>query len=109
MAPKALIYVEGLNGQIELRADRLIITRKGFLNVFKFGFNSKREIPLSSLSSIDFRDASFFKLGEIDFDFAGHGGAWEGKTSAVTFNKKKQQDFDRLKEKIFELLSKRNT
>lgn len=103
---KRLLYVEGTDGQIELQDDRLIITRKGFLNMLKHGTGSRREIPLSSISSVNFKDASMFSAGEIDFDFSGRS-QLDHNQNIVRFLKKKQPEFHALKEKIFTIIAQR--
>jgi hypothetical protein len=104
---KKLMYVEGTDGQIELQDDRLVITRKGFLNMMKHGSGSRREIPLSSVSSVNFKDATLFKPGEIDFDFAGRS-QMDHNQNMVRFLKKKQPEFYALKEKVFSIIAMRN-
>ncbi len=103
---KRIMYVEGTDGQIELQEDRLVITRKGFLNMLKHGTGSRREIPLASISSVNFKDASMFKPGEIDFDFAGRS-QLDSQQNMVRFLKKKQPEFHALKEKIFTIIAQR--
>lgn len=100
---KLIMTVRGGNGIIELMNDRIVIHRKGVANLFKYGMNARREIPLSSIASVNFRDASFFKMGEIDFDYAGRS-QFDRKYSSVTFQQKSQQQFVDLKDKIFEIM-----
>lgn len=102
--PKVLMYVEGIDGQVELMNDRVIVHRKGLLNSMKHGFNARHEIPLASISGVDFQDATLFKQGMIDFDHAGKRSGGEKGRNSVKFNKKHQNDFYHLKEKIFELI-----
>lgn len=98
------MYVSGADGQIELLADRVIIHRKGVLNVMKYGLNATREIPLASISGVDYRAPHFFGLGMIDFDHAGHNNVDEQKQNTVKFGKKHARDFLALKEKIFQMM-----
>lgn len=102
---KTIMRVAGANGIVELMDDRVVIHRKGLLNAFKYGFNSRREIPLSSITSLNFRDANFFKMGEIDFDFAGRSQI-DRQQNNVTFTSKNQAQFLALKDKIFELMQR---
>ncbi len=103
---KRLMYVEGTDGQIELQEDRLVITRKGFLNAMKHGTGSHREIPLNSISSVTFKDASMFTAGQIDFDFAGRS-QLDSHQNTVRFPKKRQTQFYTLKERIFTIIAQR--
>jgi hypothetical protein len=100
---KTLMEVKGTDGQVELMTDRVIIHRRGFLNMFKYGLNTRREIPISSISSVNFRDATLFKMGEIDFDFAGRS-QQNRKQNTVVFQKRHHAEFLALKEKIFEMM-----
>ncbi len=110
---KPIMRVEGLDGAVELLADRVIVTHPGIWNAFKFGFNASREIPLGAISEIGFRNAHMLMWGEIDFIVGGHSMPQMGKKkkaspTAVTFNKNKQKQFEILKEKVFELMAKQN-
>lgn len=100
-----IMYAAGQDGQVELLADRVIIHRKGLLNLAKYGPNARREIPLSSISSVNFRDATMFKMGEIDFDYPGRSQT-DKQQNTVRFSRKHQEEFTRLKERIFELMAK---
>lgn len=102
---RMLMEVQGSDGQIELLEDRVIIHRRGLLNAFKHGLNARREMPLSSITSVNFRTASFFKLGEIDFDYAGRS-QLNRRQNTVIFTRKHQAEFVALKERIFELMQK---
>ncbi len=108
--PKAIMYVEGLDGQIELLPDRVIIHRKGVVNTLFFGFNSRREIPLGQVSEVMFRDATRIKFGIIEFVRSGRSSA-ERKDSTqciVKFNRATARRFEKLKDKTFELIEKNN-
>jgi len=112
---KMIMRVEGLDGAVELLPDRVIIRHDGIWNAFKFGFNSAREIPLSAISEIGFKNANVIIMGEIDFIVSGGGSRQMqmGKKkatnpNAVKFRKSKQQEFAALKEKVFELMAQQN-
>ena len=100
---KTLMHVKGNDGQIELMTDRVIIHRRGILNAFKYGFNTHHEIPLVSISSVHFRDATVLRMGEIGFDHAGRSQTNQRQNNVV-FGKKRHREFLMLKEKIFELM-----
>lgn len=102
---KVLMYVEGIDGQIELMNDRVIVHRKGILNSMKHGLNARHEIPLASISGVDFQDATVFKQGMIDFDHAGKRSSGQKGRNSIKFSKKHQEQFYNLKEKIFELIA----
>jgi hypothetical protein len=105
---KVIMKVAGIDGQIFLLTDRVVITRDGLLNVFTFGFNSRREIPLAAISEVMFRGASMFKPGHIEFVRSGRSQdeRKSAKQSTVKFRKIHGEKFEELKEKIFELMEK---
>lgn len=104
---KLLMKVDGQDGQIELTEDRIIIYRRGLFNMFKYGYNSQREIPIGAVSEVAFRNASALTIGSIEFVRSGR--SVEEKKNAqmntVKFTRAKQQEFTALKEKIFELIN----
>ena len=103
---KTIMKVSGLDGQIELMNDRVVIHRKGALNALKFGFNAKREIPISAISEVVFKGATTFKFGEIEFVRSGRSSDERkaSKHSTVKFRKLQNAQFEEIKEKIFELM-----
>ena len=103
---KRIMAVIGINGQVELLPDRVVIHRQGLFNALQFGFNAKREIPLSAISEVMFRPASF-GMGTIEFVRSGTSAddKKNAKHSTVTFNRKQTEQFEALKEKVFELIN----
>ena len=105
---KVLARVEGLDGQIELLPDRIVISREGLWNAIKYGFNSRREIPLGAISEVMFRGGSALRFGEIEFVRSGRSTDEKksSKQSTVRFGKVKNQEFEVFKEKVFVLMEK---
>ena len=106
---KLILRVEGNDGQIELLEDRVVIHRAGIFNIFKYGLNAKREIPLGAISEVVFKAPSMFAMGEIEFIRSGSnsgGGKNQASQTIVKFGGKKKAEFEALKEKIFELINK---
>lgn len=103
---KVIMRVVGMDGQVDLLPDRVVITRPGLLNALKFGFNSQREIPISAISEIDFRKAGALTFGELEFVRSGRSTEEKKKKnqSAVKFRKGSNQAFEDLKEKVFEMM-----
>jgi len=68
-----------------------------------------REIPLAAISEVAFRTASALRFGEIEFVRSGRSGDENKKKkinpNAVRFKRDKNQAFEALKEKIFELVT----
>ena len=101
---KTLLYIEGLNGQVELLPDRVVIHRKGLWNAFTYGFNTKREIPLGAITEVALKPAKLLIFGEIEFISGTRFGGKKNNPSAVNFRRDKNDAFETLKEKVFELL-----
>jgi len=105
---KVLMRVEGMDGQVEVMADRVVIHRAGIWNAFKFGLNAKREIPLGMIAEVGFRPARI-QFGEIEFIRGGmNTDEKKVKTGAVKFGRKHNEQFEALKEKVFELINEFN-
>ncbi len=109
---KLVMSVKGFDGQIDLLVDRVMIQRPGLWNTFKYGFNSKREIPLAAISEIAFRDANPMRMGEIEFVRGGRSSEEKklkkATDTAVRFRKRDQKQFEKIKEKTFELMAQFN-
>lgn len=103
---KQIMHVEGFDGVVTLLSDRVIIERPGMWNFFKYGFNSKREIPLSAVSEVVLKPPLLLGMGSIEFVRMGRSENERTKTnySLVKFKKIKYAQFDALKEKIFEIM-----
>ena len=96
----------GRNGQVELYANKIRIRRKGVLSFLTHGFKGDKDILLSTISAIQFNNASFVANGYIQFSFMGgqeaKGGLLQGlgDENSVLFNKKQQPAFERMKHEI---------
>lgn len=99
--------VTGVDGQIELLADRVVIHRTGIINIFKHGLNSKREIPLGMISEVSFKSPSFMGFGEIEFIRSGSNTNAKNQVNqaSVKFSGKELVAFEALKEKVFEMIN----
>ena len=107
---KAIMRVEGVDGQLELLPDRVVIRRDGLWNAVRFGFNAAREIPLGAISEITFRGAGF-QFGKIEFVRSGRSTdeKMSSKHSAVRFAKKQNAEFEAFKEKVFQLINQNSS
>ena len=103
--PKVIARANGIDGQIALLPDRVVIRRDGLWNALRYGFNSQREIPLGAISEVAFRAAGKLRFGEIEFVRSGRSDEQFKKGgNAVKFNYKSNNDFETLKEKAFEMI-----
>ena len=103
----AQLQAKGVNGQIELFADKVIIRRKGAVAVLTQGLKGDKEILLSAITSIKFLKAGFCTgEGYIQFTFMGgkeaKGGFFKATRdqNSVIFTAKQQPDFELIKAEI---------
>lgn len=103
---KLVAHAEGSDGKISLLTDRLVVEHPGIWGMIKFGSAAHKEIPLASLTGIDFVEPTFFQLGKIHIEHAGEHCDKDKAQTTVSFQKKQLEVFERLKEKIFEVIVK---
>lgn len=100
------LQAKGVNGRIELFANKICIRRKGVLGFLTQGLKGDKEIMISSITSVQFKKAGMLTNGYIQFAFMGGKEAKEGIFQAVTdentvmFNMKQQPDFERIKHEL---------
>ncbi len=94
----------GVNGQLQILGDKIIITRKGLLSKMTFG-SSTKEILLKNITAIQMKDAGFTN-GYIQFAY---NGSMESKgrsfsaaqdENSIVFNTWQKKDFHRIKAMI---------
>lgn len=105
---RTIMFLDGSDGQVELMTDRVIIHRNGIFNAVKYGFNSRREIPLGAISEVVYKPAGL-SLGQLEFVRSGRSTDDKKNANAVHFGRKKNQEFEVFKEKVFELINQLNS
>ena len=101
-----MYFLKGVNGQIELQKNRVVISRKGILGFAAQGLSGRKEIPIKNIQAVQFKDASSLTNGFIQFTIAGGREAGGGLLNAtsdentVLFLKKNQIHFENLKKYI---------
>ena len=75
------MHFDGHNGQIEVLEDRIVISRKG---VFGFLLKGDKTIPFASITAVQFKTASAFFNGYIQFTVHGGNESRGGIASAGT-------------------------
>ena len=106
---------EGTNGIVSLFPDRVRIRRKGIGSFLTQGLKGEKDIQLSNISSVQFKDAGLLTAGYIQFAFMGGSESKGGLFSAVSdensvmFRKPQQSAFDALREAVQERISKRES
>ena len=103
------MLAEGFNGQVEVVGDKIRISRRGVRAFFSHAFKGDKEILISHISSVQFKGASVWSRGYIEFAFLGgqesKGGILRAGTdeNTVFFTKKQQPDFEQLRDRIYQI------
>lgn len=63
--------LRGVNGQVELFSNKIIIKRKGALSFLTQGLKGEKTIPLESITSIQFKKPGALTNGYIQFGLLG--------------------------------------
>lgn len=79
---KKLAYFEGINGQLEIFNNKVIITRKGFNN-FSLKHTGDKTIPISSIHSVELSEGGVFSNGYLQLGIAGSLEGRHGNWDAV--------------------------
>ncbi|MCP1289824.1 DUF4429 domain-containing protein [Chromobacterium sp. S0633] len=102
----------GINGQLELSGDLLLIKREGILAKAAFFGKGEKAVKVDALSSVEFKQAGWLSRGFIHFVFPGSktlGGnvdAASKNENAVIFSKKQQADFEALHGELLQRMSR---
>lgn len=106
----ALDYIIGVNGQLLLYEDRVVIKRDGLLSKVSVGFfKGNKTLYLNQISGIQVRPAGFLTNGYIQFTVPGGNESTKGILDAtkdentVTFSRVDNPEVERIKAKIEEL------
>lgn len=111
---KVLKKAKGVNGQLELLENKLVIRRKGAISFITQGLKGDKEIQIKQISSIQLKSPSFVTNGYIQFGFLGgqetKGGLFNATKdeNTIMFNKKQEDDFLEIKKIIEEKLDQHN-
>lgn len=108
-----LMEVKGYTGQLIITNHKIIITRKGFGGfIARGGLAGNKEIPIKSITAIEFKNANWITNGRIQFSIHGEVGHKGGAVSAVNdentiiFTKGQHDNFVKAKALIEELMQK---
>ena len=104
--------VSGVNGQIVVDDSWVTIKRKGAMAMLSQGLKGDKRIPISSILSVQFKNANAMVNGYIQFATAGgEGGRGIGQATSdentVMFKKNQSADFEKLRDHIEEMITKR--
>jgi hypothetical protein len=105
------LRAEGHNGQIEVTPTVVRIRRTGVLGFFTQGLKGDKEILISQISSVQFKNAGTFFNGYIQFAFLGgreNLGGLEAAISdenSVLFRQSQQPAFEQVRDAIMARIS----
>ena len=115
MEEKALMEARGWNGQLYLFENKVRISRKGFLALAAQGLKGDKDIMIKEISSVQFKRVGLTMMGYIQFTFRGGQESKSGWSDAhndentVTFIKKQEAAFQKIKEAIEEKMRSTET
>lgn len=101
----SLLYVKGVNGQLTLFEDKVVISRKGLGAFLSFPFSKDRVLPISQITKVHVKEPGSLTNGFIQFlthlDLNELSLLTAGKNkNCVFFNKNQSQDILKVKQTI---------
>ena len=108
---QAISIAKGRNGSIELYQDKVTIKRKGALAFLTQGLKGDKDIRLTQVSAVQFKNAGIMTSGYLQLTVTGgnesRGGLFAGVNdeNTVMFLKKNQPEFIKIKKDIESKLS----
>ncbi|MEA4925722.1 MAG: DUF4429 domain-containing protein [Syntrophomonadaceae bacterium] len=110
--PDILMHLDGINGQLELYNDKIIIKRKGALpKIAQGSFREDKTIYLKQITSIQVKPGNIFTNGYIQFSLPGGNDSTKGLINAtqdentIMFVRKHNSVVEEIKNKIEHLQS----
>jgi hypothetical protein len=97
---------KGVNGQITISNNIVVISRKGALGFLTQGLKGDKRIPIKNITAVQYKDAGFLTNGYIQLSIHG---SMENKSglfaathdeNTVMFNKSQSKDFLELRDSI---------
>ena len=77
------LSVAGVNGQLYIYEDKVVIERKGALGFLSIGLAGSKTIPMNSIMSVQFREGTSLTNGYIQFGILGGKEMTGGLTAAT--------------------------
>lgn len=68
---EVLFSIKGVNGQLSVYDDKVIITRKGMLGLLTQGLSGEKTIPISTITSVQYKEGGALFNGFIQFAVLG--------------------------------------
>jgi|SRR5690606_17270922 len=109
MMNSPLHVAKGVGDILEVYQDRVVIKRKGVMNLLIHGLKGDKEILIEAITSVQFKKAGTFTNGYLQFGILGGnegtGGLFQATQdeNTVVFTAPQQTDFEKAKQLIDEL------
>lgn len=100
------LKADGVNGQIEIKDKKIIISRRGINAFLVYGFAGEKEILIDNITAVQYKKAGWFSNGYIQFTFKGCLEAKRGIREAVrdensiVFKSSQEKEFQYIKDEI---------
>ena len=100
------LKADGVNGQIEIRDNKIIINRRGIMASLAYAFAGEKEILIDNITAIQYKKAGWCTNGYIQFTFKGCLEAKRGIIEAtkdensIVFNSFQEKKFQYIKDEI---------
>lgn len=113
--PGSVYRLTGKSGKIIVYEDKVVIERTGFFNKLTYGFAGEKTIPMSSITSIQYKPCGAITIGLLQFGVLGGNERQGGLSQAVsdentvTFGKEKNEKAEKIKAFIEEKIAERNS
>jgi hypothetical protein len=78
------VKIKGVAAELEVFEDRIIITPKGVLGFLNKGIKGSKEIPLVSITAIQFKEAGSMLSGYLQFSILGGAESRSGILAAAS-------------------------
>jgi len=99
------IKIKGVQDELEVHETKIVITPKGVLGFLNKGLKGSKEIPLSSITALQFKEAGLMVSGYIQFTLMGgnesKGGIFGAVADENTFLFVREQNDEMKKVKTF--------
>ncbi len=105
VGPQGEFQAKGVNGQLTVRPDRIVISRKGMMGLMTQGLKGNKEIPLTNITAVQVKQPGLTN-GYIQFSILGgvenRGGVYAATQdeNTIMFGHRQAKDFNYAKQLI---------
>ncbi|MCX5921162.1 MAG: SHOCT domain-containing protein [Candidatus Melainabacteria bacterium] len=108
------LKADGVNGQIEIKDNKIIISRRGINAFLVYGFSGEKEILIDNITAVQYKQVGWFSNGYIQFTFKGCLEAKRGIREAardensIVFKSSQEKKFQYIKDEINKRIQSNN-